>query len=401
MATLKSVFDKHFEHLTYDAMLAKRIYNFQLDYLNSNKEHLEFYSGNMLGVHRVRFKPSDFDKFMYEVLEVDAEQLDKDLDHVPSVMKINSVTSDILNLSVVYLMHMFMNSNKLNEKERRRACYDIASIFILRSFAALISDYFRYPAEERIVKIAYGNLSGNNLIKKLGTWFKVVDYRANSIIDKQGIHYKTIKYLLEDKVHYVISDSKDRVKDIIKNYYKEIVRVRDSGDTMGTISNLAMNAEGEMGVVDKINRTENTIVSIKTLISNNNLVNENILYLVASVNTNTTAKAIREVIAWVSNNYVTQNSSSIDVFIEESVKYTHYLLKHKVKNSSSKDFSRILIELKNLYLSTRNEDSDLIKLRELAGDIVTKARTKRYSNSLFLSTRTSVLLYMAVLTLIV
>jgi hypothetical protein len=166
------------------------------------------------------------------------------------------------------------------------------------------------------------------------------------------------------------------------------VRVRDSGDTMGTISNLAMNAEGEMGVVDKINRTENTIVAIKTLISNNNLVNENILYLVASVNTNTTAKAIREIIAWVSNNYVTQNSSSIDVFIEESVKYTHYLLKHKVKNSSSKDFSRILIELKNLYLSTRNEDSDLIKLRELVGDIVTKARTKRYSNSLFLSTRT-------------
>ena len=212
---------------------------------------------------------------------------------------------------------------------------------------------------------------------------------------------KTIKYLLEDKVHYVISDSKDRVKDIIKNYYREIVRVRDSGDTMGTISNLAMNAEGEMGVVDKINRTENTIVAIKTLISNNNLVNENILYLVASVNTNTTAKAIREIITWVSNNYVTQNSSSIDVFIEESVKYTHYLLKHKVKNSSSKDFSRILIELKNLYLSTRNEDSDLIKLRELAGDIVTKARTKRYSNSLFLSTRTSVLLYMAVLTLTV
>ena len=401
MATLKSVFDKHFEHLTYDAILAKRIYNFQLDYLNSSKEYLEFYSGNMLGVHRVRFKPSDFDKFMYEVLEVDAEQLDKDLDHVPSVMKINSVTSDVLNLSVVYLMHMFMNSNKLNEKERHRACYDIASIFILRSFAALISDYFRYPAEERIVKIAYGNLSGNNLIKKLGTWFKVVDYRANSIIDKQGIHYKTIKYLLEDKVHYVISDSKDRVKDIIKNYYKEIVRVRDSGDTMGTISNLAMNAEGEMGIVDKINRTENTIVAIKTLISNNNLVNENILYLVASINTNTTAKSIKEVITWIGVNYTTGNNKLIDDFIEESVKYTHYLLKYKVKNSSSKDFSRILIELKNLYLSTRNEDSDLLRLRDLTGDLVNKARTKKTSNSLFLATRTSVLLYLAILTLIV
>ncbi len=398
MATLKSVFDKHFSHLTYDAAFAKKIYNFQLEYLNSNREYLEFYSGNMLGVHKVRFKPSDFDKFMYEVLEVDAEELDKDLDHVPSVMKINSVTSDLLNLSVVYLLHMFMNSNKMNEKDRHRACYDVASIFFLRSFAALIADYFRYPAEERIVKIAYGNLSGNNLIKKLGNWFKVVDYRANALLGKDSIHYKTIKYLLEDKVHYVISDSKDRIKDIIKNYYREIVKVRNSGDTMGTISSLAMNAEGEIGLVDKINRTDNTIIAIKTLISNNNLVRDNLIYLVSSINTNTTAKSIKEVIAWVSENYLS-NNSSIDKFIEESVKYTHYLLKYKVKNASTKDISRVMIELKNLYLSTRNEDLDLLNLRDIAGGIVKKARPKKMSNSLFLSTRTSVLLYMAVLTI--
>ncbi len=399
MATLKSVFDKHFSHLTYDAAFAKKIYHFQVEYLNSNKEYLEFYSGNMLGVYRVRFKPSDFDKFMYEVLEVDAEELDKDLDHVPSVMKINSVTSDLLNLSTVYLIHMFMNSNKLTEKERARACYDIASIFFLRSFAALISDYFRYPAEERIVKIAYGNLSGNNLIKKLGNWFKVVDYRSNALLAKDGIHYKTIKYLLEDKVHYVISDSKDRIKDIIKNYYREICKVRDSGETMGTLSSLAMNAEGEIGLVDKINRTENTIMAIKTLISNNNLVRDNLIYLVSTVNVNTTAKSIKEVILWIGDNYITSSHSNIDKFIEESVKYTHYLLKYKIKNSSSKDISRIMIELKNLYLSTRNEDLDLIKVRELAGNIIKKARPKKMSNSLFLSTRTSVLLYMAILTI--
>ena len=58
-----------------------------------------------------------------------------------------------------------------------------------------------------------------------------------------------------------------------------------------------------------------------------------------------------------------------------------------------------MIELKNLYLSTRNEDMDLLILREITGDLVKKARPKKMSNSLFLSTRTSVLLYLAILTI--
>jgi hypothetical protein len=400
MATLKSVFDKHFGHLEFDAKLAKKIYNYQIEYLNSNREYLDFYSTNLLGVHRLRFKASDFDKFMYEVLEVDAEELDRDLDDVPVVMKINSVTSDVLNISCVYLIHMFMHSNSLNEKERYRACYDVSSIFFMRSFAALISDYFRYPAEERIVKIAYSNLSGNNLIKKLGNWLKVVDYRVHALLEKNGIHYKTLKGFLEDKVAYVISDSKDRIKDIIKNYYREIVKVRDSGDILGTIGSLAENMEGEIGLVDRIDAVANDTMKIKTLITNNNFINEDIVYLIWTMNRNTTPKSIKDVLKWVCDNYISDtNNELVNNFIEECVKYTYFLLRNKIHNAKNKDISAIINELKNLYLSTRNEDSDLLLLRDLGGKIINKAKGKNISKSLYLSSRTALILYISLMTL--
>jgi hypothetical protein len=400
MATLKSVMDKHFSHIKYDKAFAKSIYQFQVNYLNSSSEYLDFYSSNLLGVHRVRFKASDTDRFIYDVLGVDGDQLDRDLDHVPSVKKINSVTSDILNISCVYLIHMFMHSNDLNEHDRQKACYDIATIFFMRAFAALISSYFTYPADERIVKVAYSNLSGNSLIKKLGNWFKVADYRSKSMLDKHGIHYRTLNGFLEEKVDYVISDNKDRIKDTIKNYYREIVKVRDSGDMIGGVNSLAMNAEGEIGLVDKINSIANSTMVIKTLITNNNFIKEDLLYLIWSVNKNTTIKSIREILVWVNENYITDtNNKLINSLLEDITKYTYYLVNNKVRKSKRSDVSALLIELKNLYLSTRNEDRDLIGIRDITGEVINKAKKKNIGKSLFLATRTAVILYISMLVL--
>lgn len=396
MKTLVEVFDVHFNHLKYDKKLANTIYKFQLDYLNSNREYLDFYSSNMLGVHRVRFKVSDYNRFMYEVLEVDTDQLNKDLDDVPSVMKINSVTSDLLNLSCVYLLHKFSNSNLLTETDRQRVSYDIASLFFMRCFAALISDYFTYPAEERIVKLAYSNLSGNSLIKKQGNWFKVVDYRAKALIDKKGIHYKTIKYLLEDKVAYVISDSKDRVKDTIKNYYREIVKVRDSGDTIGTISSTAVDMEGVMGLVDRINQVETKSINIKDSIANSNLINSDYIYLIVAINSNTNSKSLRDILQWITDNYM-KEQNTIDELIESIARYTHYLLKNKVRNSSNKDIGKLLTELKGLYVSNKVQDVELDKVRDMCDNIIMKAKKKQINKGLALATRTALILYISLL----
>lgn len=396
MRTLAEVFGEHFDHLTFDKALATKLYKFQLDYLNSSRDYLDFYSTNMLGVHRVRFKVSDVRRYMLEVLEVDMDQLNKDLDDVPSVMKINSVTSDIFNLTSIYLIHRFMNSNLLNEKDKHRACYDIASLFFMRCFAALISSYFTYQSEERIVKVAYSNLSGNSLIKKLGNWYKVVDYRVNNLLDKNGIHYKTIKTLLEDRVAYVIGDSRDRIKDIIINYYREIVKVRDAGDTIGVLSSLAANAEGEIALVDRSNRVEQKTIEIVNLINTTGFINSNYVYLIANINSNTNVKSLKEVLQWVVDNHM-KNHATIEKMIGDISRYVNYILSNKIRNSNNKDIGKLLIEIKNIYSSNKIQDVELDRIRDDVDSIIKKARKREMNRSLAIATRSAFILYITLL----
>jgi len=396
MRSLAEVFGVHFDHLTFDKALANKLYRFQLDYLNSNRDYLDFYSTNMLGVHRVRFKASDVKRYMMEVLEVDMEQLDKDLNDVPSVVKVNTVTSDVFNLTSIYLIHRFMNSNLLNERDKQRACYDIASLFFMRCFAALISSYFTYQSDERIVKVAYSNLSGNSLIKKLGNWYKVVDYRVNSLLDKKGIHYKTIKGLLEDRVAYVIGDSRDRIKDIIINYYREIVKVRDVGDTIGILSSLAANPEGEISLIDRTNRVEQKAVEIMNLINTTGFINTNYVYLIANMNSNTNVRTLKEVLQWIVDNHL-KNHATIEKLISDISRYVNYILSSKIRNSGNKDIGKLLIEIKNICSSNKIQDNELDKLRDDVDSIIKKARKRDMNKSLAIATRTAFILYISLL----
>jgi hypothetical protein len=69
MITLLDVFDEQFKHVKFDAKLAKAIYTYQISYINSSREYLEFFGSNLLGVHVIRFKDSDVTKF-FDVLDI-------------------------------------------------------------------------------------------------------------------------------------------------------------------------------------------------------------------------------------------------------------------------------------------------------------------------------------------
>jgi hypothetical protein len=158
--------------------------------------------------------------------------------------------------------------------------------------------------------------------------------------------------------------------------------------------------EGEIGLVDRIDAVATDTMKIKTLITNNNFINEDIIYLIWTMNRNTTPKSIKDVLKWVCDNYISDtNNELVNNFIEECVKYTYFLLRNKIHNAKNKDISAIINELKNLYLSTRNEDADLLLLRDLGGEIINKAKGKNISKSLYLSSRTALILYISLMTL--
>lgn len=402
MLHLADVFNEFFEHLKFDSKLASNLYNYQIGYINRNREHLDFFGGNLLGVNVIRFKDSDVNMLFDDVFDVDYIELTASIKKVTSINHDYKVSSDVLNLTLFYVIHRLLTSSALTDNEKHRAAYDAALIFFYRCIAALISHYFKYPSDSRIAQMAYANLSNKYLIKKLGTWHKVMAYRAEDLVGKESIHYKQLLKFNDDAYTvYAINDAQGRIRDLIKNYYSEFIKVHASGDSIGSTSSVFLDAEGEETIKEKTKSVENYSTYIRSIIiDKNSFIRNDLISIISKINKNTSFKTIKNTLTWMTDEYNGVNHNEIDDFINRVIIYSFYLLNNNVTVTNTRDYPKVLTELKNMYLSTRSVDPDLLAIRTIGESIVRKSFKSNLSNSIVLSTRTSLFLYIVLRTLI-
>jgi hypothetical protein len=400
---LSEVLEEQFSHVRFDSKLAKAVYHYQVGYVNSSKDYLEFFGGNLLGVQRIRFKDSDVTRFFDEVLNVDYYHLNTELKKVSDINHTFKVASDTLNLTLLYVIHKFATSKLINDTIKYEGMYNTALIFFYRCMAALISDYFKFQADPNVVQTAYANLSNKYLIKQLGNWQKVMDYRASELVALDGLHRDSIvKFPNGEIVMRVIADSQGRIRDMIKNYYSEIDKAKKQGDIITTTSSTYLDLEGEETIKEKTKSIESHITYMRNIIiDKHSFINEDLLGVINRINTNTSYKKIRETLAWMSDHSNEHKFHNlIDEFLSLTIIHSFYLIQNQIPGSNLRDYPHILNNLKNLYLSTRSSDAELEKIRELGAEIVKLSSHKKAGESLIMATRTSVILYISLRTLV-
>lgn len=400
--TLAQVFDEHLKHVKFDGKLAKALYQYQIGYINRNHEHLEFFGSNLLGAHVVRFKDSDVLKLFDEILNVDFYHLTEEVRKVDTINHDFKISGDVFNLTCMYLIHGFLSSSVLGDTQRRRAAYDVGLIFFYRCIAAILSYYFRYPADPKIAQAAYAKLSNKYLIKKLGSWHKVMEYRSEDLIAKDGLHFKKLVSFNDDlSIVYAINDSQGRVRDLVKNYYAEFKKVHTEGANIATTSSTYFDAEGEETLKEKTKSVEAYVGYIRRAIADKNtFIKDDLVTVITKINSNTSFRMVKHSLGWLCDNYSDPKfSKDIDDFTSLLIVQSMFLIQHNVEVKHLRDYPYILSSLKNLYLSTRSNDPDLIKVRDMGEKLVIKANGK-ISNSLALSTRTSLILYITLRALV-
>lgn len=398
MDSLKEVFDEHFKHVKFDSKLAKLVYQYQIGYVNRNHEHLQFFGSNLLGVHIVRFKDSDVLRFFDEVLDVDPDSLREDIRKLDTIDHTFKISGDVLNLTLMYVIHRFLTADTMPGKVKERAAYDTALIFFYRCAAALISYFFRYPTDPKIAQMAYANLSNKFLIKRLGSWHKVMDYRANDLVGPKGIHFKKLLgYTPDHDIVGVINDSQGRIKDLIKNYCQVFYSVHESGETIGKTSGTFLDADGEETVKEKTKSVEAYVSYMRNIIVDKpTFVKDELINIVLKINANTSFRIVKNTALWMSENYNNgKYAKTIDEFMSLTVVQSMFMINNNMDNKHMRDYPHILISLKNLYLSTRTTDPEIERIRELGLKVIRDANGKGISEALALSTRTSVILYLS------
>lgn len=398
MLTLAEVFDKHFEGVKFDGKLAAAVYKFQIGYINANRDHLQFFGGNLLGVQVIRFKDSDVLRFIEQIFNVDYVTLVQDIRQVTTIDHEFKVSGDIFNLTTMYIIYRFLTNGTLPKSTRETAAYNVSLIFFYRCIAALMSYYFRYPADEKIAQKAYANLSNKFLIKKLGSWVKVMEYRAKDMIDPEGLHRKTLEMFNDDsKIVYVLSDSQGRIRDLVKNYYSEFIKVHENGEGIGVSSSLIIDVDGEENFKEKTKSVDAYVTYARQLITDKQgFIRDDLINVVSKINTNSSFRMIKHTVSWMFDTYSKPKEHKlIDEFMGLVIVQAMYMVEHNIDRTRRKDYAYVLTQLKNLFLSTRSLDPELERLRDMGEDIVLQANGKNLSDGLKYATRTSIILYVA------
>ena len=394
MISLLDVLDKQFEETSFDKKFIDNAYKYQVAFLNRDAEHLAFFGSNLLGVHVIRFRVADTLKFYKDVCNIDYYLLEKELRTVTTIVQEYKISSDAMNLTLMYLIYRILNSPKLSQAQRERGAYDVALIFFYRCIAIRQSEYFHFPADPKVAQAAFAELTKKNIIKKEGTWRKVMEYRAKDLIDKKGLHYQGLASFSDDvAITYAISDSENRIRDMYKNYYRVFDKVNSEGSSIQVTSSTIIDGEGVEKLREKIKSTEQYISLLRnSVLDKDSFVRPELVKVLIEINMNSSLRMITHSLSWICESYHDPKwHKDIDDWFQLIVVHSFHLL-GEMNMSETRDYPTMLLTLKGLYLSTRSNDKDLTQIRKL-GDKIIKAANGKINTSLALATRTACILY--------
>lgn len=397
MITLLKAFTGSFDHLKLDAKVAKQLYLYRVGLVTRSRDHMEFFGGNLLGTHRIWFKDVYVTEFFEGIFDTPYANVEEHVRKVTTINHTFKISGDVMNLTIMYLIHRFMRAPNLTETQRYNAIHDLAMIFFYRCLCIIISDQFNFTADPKVAQQAYANLSMKFLIKKLGTWNKLIDYRAKAFIDKKdSIHYKNVyAFDQDDEIVYAINDSQGRIKGIVKEYYSELVIVATGGDGVGINRSVVIDMEGDESLREKTPGPEVYVIYLRnTILDKPSFIRDDLLDVVSRSNSNTSKRSVREVLEWMSDKSVDATVfKEVDSFISRTMVLCVYYMDAQIEHKRRRDYVYVMKTLKDLFLSTRSVDPDLLLVREKGQDIVEKALGK-LSDSLMKATRTAVIMYL-------
>lgn len=399
--TLLDLTEQYFKTLKVDKHFIEAVYRYQVGYLNRNEEHLNFFGSNLIGVHAISFRDSHTVQFFRDVLHLDYATFERDCRRLTTVDQKNKVSSDPFNLVLMYLIHRCLVSPYLNEAQRKRGSFDVALIFFMRCLAILQSRYFPWPADPKIAQAAYAELKKKFLIKKLGSWYKVVQYRAEKLTMKNGLHYaKLVAFNSDQEVVEIINDSQGRVRDLYKNYNAVFYEMHGNGTKVGVSSSTMIDVEGVEHVREKVKSVESYVGYLRNSVHDQpSFIRKDLIDVIVGINTNTSTRMLTNTLIWLSEHSNHQKwHTLIDEYLSLIVVHSFHLIQDS-GIARIKDYPALLINLKNLYLSTRSNDPELLQIRKLGEQLIVAANGK-INNSLMMATRTSTILYITLRALV-
>lgn len=384
--------------LPIDSYLVRQIHRYESEFINKNKEHTEFFGGNLTGVHTVRFLDYDKTKWFEDVMrDTDPEELREYLHAIPALhgeKGVFFISGDVMNLSCVWLLYKLHNQSELPLEIRRVAMIDVLLVMQFKMLTSLLFHYFRYPADRAVAEATYAMLTNKYSLKVYGSWIAVLKNRAEDVISNTSIHFDVINKMDSDQgVIRMINDIQGRLRDMLKNIYGVFIQAHHSGAKVSSTSSV-VEFDG-IEILKDTNKSQATYIHyIKSVIGDtNSFIREELIKVVCNIMPSAAPKHLRASLESLSRNYLKSQSDEVSKLLEDTMIHSFaYLAENRQTMRSGIDLPGLLTRLRGVYTSSRSTDPDLITLRTTVENAIRKAVDSK-TEAVVASVRTAVLLY--------
>lgn len=397
MATsLKEIFDRQCADLVFDKRLLTKVQKFQQGFVNKNEDHIAFFGGNLMGVQAVRFRREDRNDWFDDVLVADDASLEEEIHRLPAIDPTRHVSSDVMNLSCLWVIHRFMTSAHLSQSEREAGAVYTLLILQYKFITSILAHWFPRTADPVIAQTTYTALSKKFGLKVYGSWGALLEVRAKETLMTGRIHYQTaIKFNNDEDIVYMVNDIQGRIKDILKNVRDVFTIVQNDKRGQIRTSSSTITLDGEIKVRDKKGMVSTYLRYLNTTIQDRNtFIIPELVAIVTNAMPAMSDRQLTEALQYLTSNAsVKADPRVLKVCELVMVHAFDYLSSNRNVLSSTNDIPGLLSKMKALYTASRSNDPMVLEMRGLTEAMVQQA-VKTKNQALVAAIRTGVLLYL-------
>jgi hypothetical protein len=389
------VFKEGCPDLVFDKTFIKKLSSYTQAFANKNDDHIAFFGGALLGVHPIRFRTEDRNRWFDDILECDDLAIEDEMHRLEEIVSTRHVSGDVMNMSCLWVVHSIYTSTHLSMSEKEAGMTDALMVLQYKIITSIMAHFFPYPANEQIAIATYAALSKKFGLKVYGSWRALLLSRVRDVLAKSSIHYKTYTEFNNDKpIVYMVNDIHGRIKDFIKNIRDVFAQVEKDPKGLIRSTSTTQAIDGELSVKSlKRNYVVYRRYIHEIITDRPSFIREELVQIISSAMQTMPRPLFEDALAYVSLNSGIRGDKDILNLVDSTLTHAvDYISTNAAIIGNVNDIGGLIAKFRALYMASRGNDPTLLIMRDTA-EAITKRAVKSKNGSVIAAVRTGLMLY--------
>lgn len=397
---VKDVFD-HFVNpsLKIDNKFITDCERWLTSFQRKNAEHVAFFSSALFGYHIPKWLERDDEYWLFDVLEIDENEVAEYVYQCPYFDKDHAVSSNVLSIGLLYLMHRIEIERSLSDKQKDHGKVVLMQVLTTKYITSLIYKYFnRGSTSLENAMETYNRLSRRFDLKDTGSWSAFIKRRSENMalgeFTKKAKYEKQLVFQTFDNEQVVrklnaVKSNLNRAMVEINDVFRQVLMDKDKTKLTNALS------MGEDGLyVRDLSNHFSEYLSYQTKIMQDKqaFIKYDLLEVIEASLPTISVAIFRESLEWIFDMQEDRKHGKVIAEMREMIlQYSLELMQEEEIGVTN--LTQVAYRLRQNFVSGKANDSRLVKCRKVVDNLIIAYRPKS-KGKVITSERTAIMMYL-------